>query len=91
MSEHHVFFLFLAACSAVVVFRAIEIIERMHWRADGNSYGHFAAFGLSYVLLAAGAVIVAIEAASGALTLGGLCIIVASAGLIVFDNRRPKQ
>lgn len=82
----------IAVLSAVIVIaRALCIIERLHWRTHGQGYAHFLGCGLSYVALAAGALLVALEAWGGVATLGALLVIFASAGLIVFDKRGPRR
>jgi hypothetical protein len=83
--------LLVLACAIVVIARSICIINRLHWTTLGTGYPHFLGFGLSYVALAAGALVAAIDALHGALSLASYLVIVASAGMILFDKRGPRR
>jgi hypothetical protein len=77
--------------AAVVIFRSVCTLNRLHWTTHGHGYSHFLGFGLSYVILAAGALVAAIDALHGAISLAGQLVTLASAGLIVFDKRGPRR
>lgn len=83
--------LLLVAAAAIVMARAICILNRLHWTTFGTGYSHFLGFGLSYIGLAAGALVAAIDALNGVLTLSTALVLFASAGLILFDKRGPRR
>ncbi|MFI0609837.1 MAG: hypothetical protein ACH37Z_18330 [Anaerolineae bacterium] len=76
------------ACAAVVLWRAMQVINSLHHRSHARGQWHFLGFGLSYVTLA-------VSAVAGAMSLAGwpdheaplLGLLAASAGLIAFDRR----
>ena len=74
----------------VVNLRALYVIGRLHWRTHHRSYLHFLGFGTAYIMLAAGAWMKMIDFIDGTIQLGGLVLLFASFGLIVFDKRVPR-
>ena len=83
--------LLTVAAAAVVIWHAVCVLNKMHYASGGGQrYGQFIGFGLSYVALAAGALLAAIDAAHGILSLAGIAVTLASAGLIAFERREGR-
>lgn len=78
-------------CAAVILMRCVCILNNMDHRQRGTNFAHFAAFGLSYCLLAAGAMSAMFQIWEGRADWGGWAFLLASAGLIVFDRRRGRR
>jgi hypothetical protein len=74
-----------------VISSSVCILNRLHWTTHTRGYAHFLGYGLSHVVLAGGALLAAIDAAHGVLSLAGVIVVLASAGLILFDRRRPRR
>ena len=74
-----------------VISRSVCILNRLHWTTHTKGYAHFLGYGLSHVILAGGALLAAIDAAHGVLSLAGVIVVLASAGLILFDRRGPRR
>ena len=91
MSAARVLAALTALAAVVVIFRSVCTINRLHWTTHGHGYAHFLGFGLSYVVLAVGAALAAIDALHGALSLAGILLLLASAGLILFDKRKARR
>lgn len=84
--------LLAVACAGLILWRALGVLNRLHHRSHHKPQWHFLCFGASYITLAASAV-------AGAMSLAGwpdheaplLGLLLASAGLILFDRRaRPR-
>ena len=86
------FLLLMLAADGIILGRCLWVLNRMHPAGHTRSYGHFVAFGGSYVLLALGAAAQGLQMVAGAPPdLSDWCFCLASAGLIVFDRRaRPR-
>ena len=78
-------------CAAIILMRCVCIINNMDHRQQGTRLLHFAAFGLSYCLLAAGAMSAMFQAWEGMADLSDWGFLLSSAGLIVFDRRRGRR
>jgi len=89
MSALLAFLTVLAACC--VIGHSVGILNRLNWITHEKSYAHFLGFGLGHVVLATGALLAAIDALNGALSLAGVIVVLASAALIVFDRRGPRR
>lgn len=81
-----------AACAAVILWRALVILNRTHHRSHARGRAHFLGFGLSYVALGVSAVAAAMSLTGWPGHEGPLLgLLLASAGLILFDRRRPRE
>lgn len=83
----------VAAAACVVVARAACVLYHSHWRTHPRHPWHWLAFGYSYVALAVGAVAGAVAIITGAReydSLAALLLLIASAGLILFDRRQRR-
>lgn len=85
------FALLTIAAAGLVIWRAVCTVERLHWTTTGHGYAHFLGFGVSLIALAAGALLAAIDAAHGVLSLAAIVMLLASAGLVIFDRRGPRR
>lgn len=74
-----------------VIAHSISILNRLHWSTHENGYAHFLGYGLGHVVLAAGALLAAIDALHGALSLAGIVVLLACSALIIFDRRGPRR
>lgn len=74
-----------------VIHCSIGVIHRLHWATHARGYAHFLGYGLSHVALAGGALLAAIDAAHGVLSLAGMIVVLASAGRILFDRRGTRR
>lgn len=83
---------FLTICAAIcVIGHSIGILNRLHWTTHEKGYPHFLGFGLGHVVLSAGALLAAIDAAHGVLSLAGVVVTVSVAVLILLDRRGPRR
>jgi hypothetical protein len=83
--------LLTVAAAAVVIWHAVCVLNKMHYTGEGcQRYGRFIGFGLSHIALAAGALLAAIDAAHGILSLAGIAVTLACAGLVAFERREGR-
>lgn len=75
----------MGICMIIVLARCICMVPRLSRSAWTGSRGHFAAMAGTYALLAGGAVGTALHA-----SFGPLLLLLAVAGWVVFDRRRPR-
>jgi len=75
----------MLVCMLIVLARCICIVPLLSRAAWTGSRGHFAALAGTYALLAGGAVGTALHA-----SFGPLLLLLAVAGWVVFDRRRPR-
>lgn len=77
--------------AAFVIAHSISILNRLHWSTHDNGYAHFLGYGLGHVAIASGALLAAIDALNGTLSLACIVVLLACSALIMFDRRRPRR
>lgn len=91
MSVIHIAIVISTLCAAIILMRCVCILNNMDHRQDGVRYLRFAAFGLSYCLLAAASMAAMFQAWEGRADWSDWGFLLSSAGLIVFDRRRGRR
>ncbi len=79
------------AAAVCLIGNSVCILNRLHWTTHTKGYAHFLGFGLGHVVLAAGALLAAIDAAHGVLSLAAIVVTLACASLILLDRRGPRR
>lgn len=75
----------------LVLYRAINVIYRMHWTTHHRGYAHFLGFGLSCAVLCAGMLLVILDATDGDVFLPCAVTTIAAAGMLIFNRRGPRR